>query len=373
MQNRLQGGARDARALVRDGVGLRFVQGALKGNRQQISLTFIGASKHAEECRDFFDAAPRVSLSGAISPDVLLVAEPLPLRLEGALRYHPFFDAVLDIRPNVEAQIQGVRSKAHRRRLRRVFRSRDWKWSVGEQPEDLVRFFEAVHRPYVLARFGDRARIDSLPALARRFAKGGRVLTVTHRGDPVCAAVLFDEPGALAYDRNGFRLDAIAHPLLLAERTAALELAVFQIAQELSVNSVDLGFCRALLIDGLFTHKRRLGCRFVPASGTGRYQLWVRPELRPDFFSGAPMVVGPCGDFEAHLGHVKDALPIRKTVLRALLKNFALPSVRRAVVWTNASADDPKRVSFEEALHKALGNRPIEVREALYNSATSKR
>ena len=139
---------------------------------------------------------------------------------------------------------------------------------------------------------------------------------------------------------------------------------MFQLAQEIKATAVDLGFCRALLNDGLFTHKRRLGCRFVPARGTGRYQLWVRPELRPDFFWGAPMVVGPCGEFEAHLGHVKDAAPMRKTLLRALLKNFALSSVKGAVVWTNAPADDAKRIAFEEALHKALGSRPVEMREA---------
>ncbi len=364
MANRLQGGASDARALVRNGVGVRFVQGALKGSSRQIAMTFVGASPHADECRDFFEGPPRFGLSGAVNPDVMLVAEPLPLPFEGALRYHPFFDAVLDIRPTVEAQIKAVRSKAHRRRLRKVFRSRDWKWTVGEEPLDLVHFFNEVHRPYLEARFGARARIDSLPALARRFEKGGRVLTVTHKGEPVCGAVLFDGHEALAYDRNGFRLDALEHPLMLAERTAALELAVFQLAQELSVSAVDLGFCRALLNDGLFTHKRRLGCRFVPASGTGRYQLWVRPELRPDFFWGAPMVVGPCGAFEAHLGHVKHAAPMRKTVLRALLKNFALPSVRRAVVWTNAPAEDPRRGAFEEALRKALGSRPVEMREA---------
>ena len=50
-------------------------------------------------------------------------------------------------------------------------------------------------------------------------------------------------------------------------------------------------------------------------------------------------------------------------VLRALLKNFALPSVRRAVVWTDAPATDEKRQTFEEALRKALGARPVEIRE----------
>lgn len=363
MPARLPQSVRDARALVRRGVGLQLLRGPLRGSGREVSMTFVGARKHVPECRDFFASPPRFEPMGVTHADLMLIAEPLPIAHADALRYHPFFDAQLDVRETVEAQIQAVRSKAHRRRLRQVFRSKDWKWSVGERPEDLDAFYADVHRPYVEARFGDRARIDPLGPLRKRFAAGGRVLTVTQAGAPVCGAVLFDAPTGLDYDRNGFRLDALKTPLVLAERTAALELAVFQLAQELKAATIDLGFCRALLNDGLFTHKRRLGCRFVPQAGSGRYQIWVRPRLRPEFFAGAPMVVGPCGDFEAHLGFVAGSPPMRKLVLRALLKNFALPSVRRAVVWTDAPATDEKRQTFEEALRKALGARPVEIRE----------
>lgn len=363
MRRRLYERARDARALVRGGVGLQLVKGPLKGSGRTVSMAFVGAGLHVPEARDFFAEPPRFAPAELTDPDVMLIAEPVPLPHADALRFHPFFDAVLDVRPTVEAQIQAVRSKAHRRRLRRVFRSKDWAWSVGETPAQLDAFFRTVHQPYIEARFGARARIDSLEALQKRFAQGGRVLTVSHGGEPVCGAVLFDKGDGLDYDRNGFRLDVLDKPLLLAERTAALELAVFQLAQEVSARQIDLGFCRALLNDGLFTHKRRLGCRFVPQGGTGRYQIWVRPALRPEFFAGAPMVVGPCGEFEAHLGFVAGQPPMRKAILRALLKNFALPSVHRAVVWTNARADDEKRHVFDEALRKALGARPVDVRE----------
>lgn len=363
MTGRLHQTARDARALVRGGVGVQLVEGTLKGSGRPVALTFVGARKHVAECRDFFASPPVFAPRSVTHPDVMLIAEPVPVPHADALRYHPFFDAVLDVRETVEAQIQAVRSKAHRRRLRRIFRSKAWRWSVAEEPADFERFFTEVHRPYIQQRFGERARIDNLETLRRRFEKGGRVLTVTENGEAVCGAVLFDHGDGLDYDRNGFRLDSLKTPLVLAERTAALELAVFQLAQEVKAQRIELGFCRALLNDGLFTHKRRLGCRFVPQAGTGRYQIWVRPELRPEFFAGAPMVVGPCGEFEAHLGFVAGSAPMRKVELRALLKNFALPSVRRAVVWTNAKAADSKRQVFEEALKKALGTRPVELRE----------
>lgn len=294
-----------------------------------------------------------------------MAAQALPLPLDGVLHCYLFFNAVLDVAPTLEHQIQGVRSTTHRRRLRRVLSSSDWEWSVADGPVALDAFWFGLHRPYLEGRFGPQARLDSLPRLQRRLAKGGRVLTVTHRGEVVCGAAIFDVPGGLDYDRNGFRLDTLKSRSKLAERTAALELALFQLAREASARTIELGFCRAFLNDGLFTHKRRLGCRFVPAPGTARYQLWVRPALRPAFFSSLPLVAGPCGAFEAHLGLWSQAGPLSAAELHASTKNFAVQAVRRAVVWTDVAAADPRCLGLEAALDRALGTRPHEVREIL--------
>lgn len=358
-----EGPLRDARALLRGGLTLRRLGGLMKGGTRHLNVAYLGTNEHAEQCEAFFEGPPLRASPGLRRPDVVLMAEPLPLPAQGALQYTPFLDAVLDVAPTVEEQIAQVRSKAHRRRLRKVFRTRDWRWSVGERPEDLEHFYRVLHQPYVDARFGAQRHHTSLESLLARLRQGGRVLTVTHRGEPVCGAALFElRDGGIDYDRNGFRLDALASPIVLAERTAALELAVFQLAQELLARTIFLGFCRAFLDDGLFTHKRRLGCRFQAARGSGRTQLWVRPALRPQVFSAVPLVAGPCGAFEAHVGLAGEAPPLPKLQWRARLKNFALPSVRRAVVWTDVEALDPRRVAFEGALRAAMGQRPVELR-----------
>jgi hypothetical protein len=363
----VEGPARDAWTLLRSGAFLHQLTGPLKGSDRPVAITCVGPAALEEQCSAFLGGAWERKLSAALRPDVLVVVEPLRVPLADVLRYSPFLDAVLDVAPSVEAQIRAVRSKAHRRRLRKASRGREWAWSVGARPEDLEGFYRTLHRPYVEARFGDKQRHAPLEGLQRRLARGGLVLTVTHRGEPACGAALFDTPDGLDYDRNGFRLDALKSPVLLSERTAALELAIFQLAQELSARTIYLGFCRALVDDGLFTHKRRLGCRFVPERGSGRSQLWVRPALRPRFFAAVPLVMGPCGEFEVHVGLSQDSASLTRIQLRALLKNFAIPAVRRAVVWTDVEALDPRRRSFEEALRAALGERDVEIRESREN------
>ena len=356
---------RDAWLLLRSGASIYQLSGMLKGAGHPLSITYLGSAAHQEQCSSFLQGTWGSQLGATLHPDVLVVAEPLPVPFpqEDVLRYSPFLDAVLDVEASVEAQIRAVRSKAHRRRLRKVSRGREWDWSFSEQPEALEQFFRTLHRPYVEARFKEKQLIASLEALQQRLARGGRVLTVTHRGEPVCGAALFDTPDGLDYDRNGFRLDSLKSPVLLSERTAALELAIFQLAQERSARTIFLGFCSALVDDGLFTHKRRLGCRFVPARGSGRSQLWVRRAFRPRFFSGVPLVMGTCGAFEVHVGLSQDSAPLSKIQWRARLKNFAIPAVKRAVVWTDIEPGDPRRTGFEESLRSALGPREVEIRD----------
>ena len=62
------------------------------------------------------------------------------------------------------------------------------------------------------------------------------------------------------------------------------------------------------------------------------------------------------------MGLSRDSAPLSKIQWRARLKNFAIPAVRRAVVWTDVDAADPHRVAFETSLRAALGNREVEIR-----------
>lgn len=382
------GVARELRVLAREGLIVRRLRGVLRRSGRPLTLLYAGPASQLEQCDAYFDdgappgpeecggasagapGPPRdrhiaASVVASLRPDVVLTAHPVPVDLGEAISFWPFLDATLDVAGSLEAQIARVRSKAHRRRLRRASRESAWSWTADEAVAGLRDFYRQLHHPYLEARFGERVHHTPLEHLEERLRReGGRVLRVLRSGEPVCGALLFDTPAGLDYDRNGFRLDSLASPVLLAERTAALELAVFQAAQELRAPSIFLGFCRAYLDDGLFTHKRRLGCRFGPARATARMRLWVRPELRPALFAAVPLVAGPCEALDAHVGLSREAPSLPHAELRALLKNFSLPAVRRAIVWTDLSRDDPRRSAFTAALEATLRGRPVDVREA---------
>ena len=202
---------------------------------------------------------------------------------------------------------------------------------------DFERFLTELHLPYVASRFEGHVVPLDARALRGRFRAGGLVLEVRHRGALVAGALLFKEGRALRYERSGYRPDCVDEPHLLAERTAAVELGVFQAAQRLRARTVELGFCRAFLDDGLFTHKRRLGCRFERAQGTTAYALWVKPGQRARFFAAAPLVMGHGDALEVHLGFHPGALT-NPSLARARGKNFAIPEVRRVVVWASGTA-----------------------------------
>ena len=365
--------ARDAWVLLRSGVALQQLTGVLSGGGPRLAITYLGPPSQREQCTSFLQGPAEWRLGHLLHPDVMVVAEPLPLFHPpgDVLRYAPFLDAVLDVAPTLEAQIEAVHSKAHRRRLRKASFGDEWRWTIGEGPAALEHFYRTLHRPYLDARFGELGHPVPQADLQHRLAHGGCVLTVTHHGEPVCGALLFDTPEGLDYDRNGFRLDSLASPVRLAERTAALEVAIFQRAMQVHARTIFFGFCRAQVDDGLFTHKRRLGCHFEPARGTGHSKLWVRPDLRPLFFSAVPLVMGPCGQFDVHVGLAHQNPPHSPIQWRARLKNLAMPSVHRAVVWTDMDAGEPRRRDFEASLRSALSPREVVVHECMKEGAAS--
>jgi hypothetical protein len=154
----------------------------------------------------------------------------------------------------------------------------------------------------------------------------------------------------------------------MAARVAALEHAMLEHAIERRFTRVDFGYTRAFLNDGLFVHKRRLGCVFVPPRYAPLFRLRVRPGLRAGIFARFPIVAGTAGDFSAIMGYDGTAPRLRKKLWRAALKPYAISmwdgaslapeGLLRAVVWTNAAAErarDPQgETAFREAMTEVL-------------------
>jgi hypothetical protein len=245
--------------------------------------------------------------------------------------------------------------------MRRVLREGSYVHRCDRDPAAFDAFHARLHVPYVHVRFGDRGAIDDVDTLRRLFAQRGCILWVSPRGrprEPVCGALLLDDGrGTLAYQINGFAGAEDWDADLMAERMAALELALFRVALERHAHTVDLGYTRSILSDGLFEHKRRLGCRFEPLPGSPAFRLRVRPGKRAAVFARYPLLVGGPGAWTAVLGYDPSTPDAAKKAWRARLKSYRIPGLTGAVVRVRppeggAATDD--EVAFREALTETL-------------------
>lgn len=281
-------------------------------------------------------------------------------RGDSELILKPYLSGHLPLAASVGEQIARVRSKAHRRRMRTVLRSRDHRFVAGTDASNFELFYSRMYAPYVRARFGLRGRLDTREAL---LSLRPTTLLVFDGSAPVCGTLLLPptRDGVLGYHRNGFSGAGDLSPARLARWTAALEVSVFQYAQSLGCRALDLGHTRAILNDGLFVHKRRLGCSFEPADYSPTFHLRLRAGARARVLAGLPLACVEGKGFVAHVGYQRGT-PLRTPRRwRPVVKNYAFAGVGRVVVHTDASPADPGRCAFEEALRRALGRVPVEI------------
>lgn len=279
------------------------------------------------------------------------------------LLHLPALDGLLAVAPSFEEQVRRVRSKAHRRRLRKAARSAGLTWRVSEDARDFGLFYDTLHAPFVRRRFGLRAHLDAREALLALFrSKQGRILLVSEGEQVVCGTLLLvGAPGVLTYHRNGFAEGTERAPLLLADRTAALEVGLLRHAQEGGFAHIDFGYTRAVLSTGLFTHKRRLGCAFMPSRHSPAFRVWVRPERRHTVFARFPMLAGAPGEFVAHVGYEHGAPERTVRQWRSVLKNYPFPGLKAVRLYSRVGAEHAGRAAFETALRDVLSRTPIGV------------
>lgn len=377
---------RDAAATVaqRRVVAL-YYRGNLDGAEgQPISLLYVGLETHAREFEMYLGGdgtrAPpsperlfrgtlldylwprRRAETAGLDADVVVRQMFFPtVAHKGELLHLPFIDGVLPMVGSAEAQIQKVRSKAHRRRLRRVLRSPSHSWRITTSPADFELFYSTMYEPYVRQKFGLRAQLDSRQALGELFRRSGRILLVSHLDKPVSGSLLFERAasGILFYHRNGFLNGASLPPLLMAERTAALELALMQYASDSGARLIHLGFTRAILSSGLFIHKRRLGCSFTASTYSPVFRLGVRVALRPAVFARFPLLSGPEGAFVANLGYTGGGPCGTVRRWRGVVKNYFFPGLTRVVLHTDTGPLDPGLIAYSTALRQVLGGTPL--------------
>ena len=365
-------------------VALRY-QGTLAGaGAEPLSMVLIECEKFASEFDCYLGASRTQSVApaqtlfrgslleyaltrtrferAAAEADIVIQSFILNPFLEpGELLHYPMLEATLAVQPTLEKQIQRVRSKAHRRRLRKARKSTAYTATVSVKESDFETFHDGMYASYVRDRFGQRAYCKPRALLHGLFRARGEVVLSHFEGKPVAGALLLKgADGTLEYHSNGFA-DSKIGARTLAQHTAALECAVMTHAIDQRFGRIAFGYTRSLLSEGLFTHKRRMGCAFTPAPYSPLVRVKIKPSRRPAVMHGFPMISGGPGQFVAHVGY--DEHSPRKTVRqwRAQLKNYVLPELTRIVFHTNVGPTQPGRVTYESALRQVAGEIEIEV------------
>jgi hypothetical protein len=385
----LRGAARSVRRRARLAVALMsktrisalLYRGTLAGAASGLPLTllYVGDQAGAPEAEVYFKPAAGEKESPRNPPEVLFRGSLLEYAMHRAdlekeaaaadvvvhevfpgapahdtdVLHYAMLEGSLRVAPTIEQQIRRVRSRQQRRLLREALRADAYEARVATGPEAFETFRTTMYEPYVRERFGAWGHIDAPEGLRAFYDRFGSVLLLAPRGDPrepVAGAILLDERyarGALGYHRNGFVDGCAWAPSLLAERTAALELALMKHAIANGFERIDLGYARAVLNDGLVVHKRRLGCAFNVAPYSPLHRVRVQPGLRVAVFARYPLVVGGPDAFSAVLGYDGSAPQLTKRRWRAVLKGYALSisgsvasppaGLRSAVVWMGSS------------------------------------
>ncbi len=306
---------------------------------------------------------PRIA-SEAQHTDVVLEQRLLATD-QGADSYSfwPFLDGHLPVMNTLEQQIRAVRSKAHRRRLRAVLKKKRSRFRVSNDESEFNQFYDSLYTRFVRQRFGYRAHIDPLEFLYAAFRKNGYLLVVEEDGRTVSAALCLDRPmGVLAYYRNGFADADSLTPLELSRRTAALEVALFQAAQERGAQLIDFGYTPGILNHGLFVHKRRMGCSFVPTPSCPSLKLRIRPALRPLVFSRFPLLTGKPGEYVAQVGYHPEHAPAERQLAQEV-KNFSVQGLKSVVLHTLAKSTHEGRMRFEALIRQRIGEIPLRIEE----------
>jgi hypothetical protein len=276
--------------------------------------------------------------------------------------HYAMLQGILHVRRSIDEQISRMQSRAQRRRARALLLRGGYRQWVEHGSEALERFRATLYEPYVRARFGFWGFVSDPAELHRLYTRKGYILFVADSArpsEPVAGALLLDEgPGLVAYSLNGFSDAGRGDPTQIAEHTMALELALMKHAIERRLLRIDLGYTRAILSDGLFTHKRRLGADFIPQTGSPLFRLRVRPTRRAAIFARFPLLAVGSSGWTALFGFDDTAPGLTKREWCGMFKSYRRLGLRRATVFTNVSgerAQDPLgEAAFRSALAESL-------------------
>jgi hypothetical protein len=154
----------------------------------------------------------------------------------------PHINAILPVQPTVDAQLQLIRSKGHRRKLQAALKH-GFTWRKTHNLEDFNLFYDVMYKPFVHDRFRFGASIVPREQMYRIFSRRGFLLFVEENGEPISGAMIYtshNQPERMNYWKYGLAHSKELTPNVFGERNAMTEAMVLQYAIQEQYKEIDL-------------------------------------------------------------------------------------------------------------------------------------
>ena len=234
--------------------------------------------------------------------DILLVDNVFTVgETRNSVQLAPHINAVLPVQNSLEEQLALIRSKGHRRKLQASYK-RGFTWRKTHSLADFNLFYDTMYEPFVHDRFRFGASIVPREEMYRIFTRRGFLLLLEEDGVPISGAMMYtsrQNPHSLCYWKYGLANSKELTPNVFGERNGTTEAMVLQYAVAEKYKELDFGLTRAMPRDGIFTHKKRLGCDFRVPQGTPQFRMFINACSKARFLSRFPLVVLQDGEMHS--------------------------------------------------------------------------
>ena len=217
----------------------------------------------------------------------------------------PHINGTLQVEHTLNAQLERVRSKGHRRKLQSALK-RGIHWRRTHSLADFNLFYDVMYEPFVGQRFRYGASIVPRADMQRLFVQRGFLLLVEEAGMPVSGGLIYTsrrDRGVMYYWKYGLANADTISPNTFGERNAAQEACVLQYAVDMGYRRIDWGLTKAIPTDGIFSHKKRIGCDFQKTPNAPDFRILIHPSSRTRLLSRFPLIVGHNGRLEGRLAY----------------------------------------------------------------------
>ncbi len=277
--------------------------------------------------------------------------------------FSPFFNAHLPIEKTLEAQLGRVRSKGHRRKLAAVLKDPPV-WRKSHDLADFDAWYSQMYQPFVKLRFGDDGTVVSHAEMAKIFARSGHLLLLEEGGRAVSGALMYTSrgrPNSLGYWKYAFADAEKLSPNEFGERNARTEAMVLTHTVAAGFTEIDFGLTRSCPSDGIFTHKRRVGCNFRLPEGAPRFALHFANGARAKTLQRTPLLLQGDEKMVAWLGHHGDFDFAARARLRDALAGCAFDGLHDVQIFCDDAAGAAERLQAQAATATAELGCPVQL------------